>query len=74
MSISYLPYLLAGFLDSIDQDHLVLLDFLISDDTQFLNYLVQYLRFAAEAQEGAILEGIVPTLIRLRLTIEKLQV
>jgi len=79
------PHCVFGaFLQSISCDHLVLLDFLMSDDdAKFLSYLMHYLHFATDQFDNKenclqqvpldLLEQIVPTLIHLRLTITRLQ-
>jgi len=74
------------FLKCISSDHTVLLDFLISDDTNFLTFLLQYVHFSiqqsgskrdiwyhSESEETLLLEDILPTLIRLRMTMERIQ-
>jgi len=41
------------FLKHIGFDHLVLIDFLISNETNFVEYLLQYLRFVIQGQKHA---------------------
>ncbi|ETN21114.1 hypothetical protein F441_09848 [Phytophthora nicotianae CJ01A1] len=81
MTTEYDPDLLfADLVDTLGQDHLVLLDLLISNETQMLEYLMRYLRRLSthwntsqrKLQTEQRLEGVMSVLIRLRLEIDRL--
>ena len=44
--------LVVAFLSSVSYDHTALLDFLMSEETPFLNFLLEYLQLAASDWEG----------------------
>ena len=66
------------FLETVRRDHDLLLDFLVSNETCFLLYLLRYLKVARrswprlQAVGGARMDEIMTVLIRLRLSLERL--
>ncbi|CAI5717563.1 unnamed protein product [Hyaloperonospora brassicae] len=72
--------LFADLVETLGWDHSVLLDLLVSDETQMLRYIVQYLRrlntqwrtSKQKLQACQQLEGVMSVLIRLRLDINRL--
>uniref|UniRef100_A0AAV1TJI3 Uncharacterized protein n=1 Tax=Peronospora matthiolae TaxID=2874970 RepID=A0AAV1TJI3_9STRA len=72
--------LFADLVATLGQDHLVLLDLLVSDETQMLEYIMQYLRHLdtqwgtskQKLQSCQRLEGVMGVLIQLRLEIDRL--
>ncbi|CAH0482542.1 unnamed protein product [Peronospora belbahrii] len=86
---SLIPYVTAEFdpdllfadlVETLGQDHLVLLDLLVSNETQMLEYFVKYLRrihshwdtSKQKLQTYGRLEDVMSVLIRLRLEIDRL--
>ncbi|KAG3116739.1 hypothetical protein PI125_g4416 [Phytophthora idaei] len=81
MTTEYDPDLLfADLVDTLGRDHLVLLDLLISNETQMLEYFMRYLRRLStrwgiskrKLQTDERLEGVMSVLIRTRLEIDRL--
>ncbi|RLN87000.1 hypothetical protein BBJ28_00004845 [Nothophytophthora sp. Chile5] len=72
--------LFADLMDVFGRDHLVLLDLLVSSETQMLEYLLRYLRHLSEywsaSKQLLLLDGrldaVLSVLIRLRLEIDRL--
>ncbi|RLN56114.1 hypothetical protein BBJ28_00002424 [Nothophytophthora sp. Chile5] len=72
--------LFADLIDVFGRDHLVLLDLLVSSETQMLEYLLRYLRHLSESWSASkqllLLDGrldaVLSVLIRLRLEIDRL--
>ncbi|TDH67078.1 hypothetical protein CCR75_000077 [Bremia lactucae] len=72
--------LFADLIDTIRHDHLILLDLLISNETEMLEYLMQHLRrfckrwttSKQKLQSYSRLEDVMGVLIRLRLEIDRL--
>ncbi|KAI9913570.1 hypothetical protein PsorP6_005303 [Peronosclerospora sorghi] len=72
--------LFADLVETLEQDHLVLLDFLVSNETEMLEYLMRYLRHLGTnwrrskqtLKDYKRLESVMSVLIRLRLEIDRL--
>eukprot|EP01118_Nematostelium_gracile_P000601 TRINITY_DN1065_c0_g1_i2.p1 TRINITY_DN1065_c0_g1~~TRINITY_DN1065_c0_g1_i2.p1 ORF type:complete len:281 (-),score=53.10 TRINITY_DN1065_c0_g1_i2:10-774(-) len=75
----------SGFLKCIESDHLVMMDFLLSDDTEFLSFLLRYVKFCIQSMQSDSLmigwyrdaklkewlEEDIPPLVKLRIRLEK---
>ncbi|EGZ17391.1 hypothetical protein PHYSODRAFT_498888 [Phytophthora sojae] len=81
LTTEYDPDLLfADLVDTLGRDHIVLLDLLVSNETQMLEYTMRYLRHLSahwktskqKLQANNRLECVMSVLIRLRLEIDKL--
>ncbi|KAG7393206.1 hypothetical protein PHYPSEUDO_011211 [Phytophthora pseudosyringae] len=81
ITAEYDPDLLfADLVDTLGRDHLVLLDLLVSNETQMLGYFMRYLRYLSahwgaskrKLQVDERLEGVMNVFIRLRMEIDRL--